>query len=173
MMSMMGGQGMGAAGTGVGSGPSLPGGGQLSPQVLAMLMQMGQNGGQTPPGGPANAPMTGTPMANYIGASGNPGAMQPAVVVSSSFYDGLALLLRVAWVQQGCSATRKEAVSGETNTNPRHPRGQTDVVHPKFQEVIIELREVVRLPRTRRARGSKVNGQRTQCPKDCWTYCRS
>lgn len=82
--SMTGGTGMGSAGTGMGSTPMMPGGGGgLSPQVLAMLRMM-MAGQQTPTGGgaavpgapgPMNMPPTGTPMAGYIGAGGNPGAM--------------------------------------------------------------------------------------------------
>jgi hypothetical protein len=81
--SMLGGTGMGAAGTGMGQGPAM--GGALSPQVMAMLQMMGQRqGGAAPvqPGGmqpmqgapgPAQAPTGGTPMAGMLGAP--PGGM--------------------------------------------------------------------------------------------------
>lgn len=69
MMSMLGGTGMGAAGTGMGAGPQMPGG-TLSPQLLAMLAQMQPQGGS--PAAPGNG---ATPMAGYIGAGGNAGAM--------------------------------------------------------------------------------------------------
>lgn len=81
MMSMMPGQGMGAAGTGAGQSPMMPSGaGQINPQLLAMLAQMqtGQTAGMpmvAPPPGPMGAPPTGTPMANYIGAGGNMAGM--------------------------------------------------------------------------------------------------
>jgi hypothetical protein len=69
MLNLYGGAGMGAAGTGMGAAGTVPQGG-VNPQLLAMLMQ-GQQGG-------AQAPMIppGGPMANYIGAGGNPAAMQ-------------------------------------------------------------------------------------------------
>jgi hypothetical protein len=81
MMQMMPGQGMGAAGTGAGTGPSVQGG--VNPQLLAMLMQMqggaggmgGMGAPQMPqvaaPPGPIGASPTGTPMAGFIGSGGN------------------------------------------------------------------------------------------------------
>lgn len=89
MMSMMGGQGMGSAGTGVGSAPMMPGGpnaaaGGLSPQMLAALMQGMQGAGAT--GQPMGQPMgqapaqsaMATPMAGYIGAgAGGAGHAMP------------------------------------------------------------------------------------------------
>ena len=76
---------MGAAGTGMGSSPAMPAGtGGLSPQLLAMLAQMGGQGasGFTPPPGPMPGQGAGTPMAAYLGAMGGMpqsggGAMAP------------------------------------------------------------------------------------------------
>jgi hypothetical protein len=72
VMSMMGGTGMGAAGTGMGSSPAMPAGaGGLSPQLMALLAQMGGTGaGFTPPGGPMPGQSAGTPMSAYLGAMG-------------------------------------------------------------------------------------------------------
>lgn len=80
--SLMGGQGMGAAGTGAGQSPAMPASGGLSPQLLMMLraMSAGQQqpgaGGVAPAPGPTMAPATGTPMASMIGGGGNPAMMQ-------------------------------------------------------------------------------------------------
>lgn len=67
MMNLYGGQGMGAAGTGLGSG------GGMSPQMMQMLqaMQGGTpTGGMQPAPGPMQATPAGTPMANMIGQMG-------------------------------------------------------------------------------------------------------
>ena len=81
MMNLYGAPGMGAAGTGFGMSPQVPGaGGGMSPQLMQLMasMQGGGGGGMPggavpPPPGPLGAPPTGTPMANYIGASMPPG----------------------------------------------------------------------------------------------------
>lgn len=83
MIQMMPGQGMGAAGTGMGSSPAMPAQNSLSPQLMAMLMRM-QSPQQGAPGmspgapGPMQAGSGGTPMASSIGMGGMPpGGMMP------------------------------------------------------------------------------------------------
>jgi len=85
---MLPGQGMGAAGTGAGAGPMMPATQNgISPQLLAMIARMQQQGGApaaapaggfTPPAGPTSMPAQGTPMAGYIGGGGGaPQGMMP------------------------------------------------------------------------------------------------
>jgi len=85
---MLPGQGMGAAGTGVGASPMMPATQNgISPQLLAMIARMQQQGGApaaapaggfTPPAGPTSMPAQGTPMAGYIGGGGGaPQGMMP------------------------------------------------------------------------------------------------
>lgn len=96
-MNLYGAPGMGAAGTGMGAGPMVPGAANgMSPQLMQLIqalraggggMQgMGMPGAGMPPGagggpvapppGPIGSPSTGTPMANYIGAGGGGMGMQ-------------------------------------------------------------------------------------------------
>lgn len=84
MMNLYGSPGMGAAGTGMGAGPMVPGGG-MDPRLMALLAQMqgqggaGAPGGVPPPPGPMQAPPTGTPMSNYIGGGMGGGGMGHAM----------------------------------------------------------------------------------------------
>lgn len=78
-MNLYGAPGMGAAGTGWGTMPQVPGNG-MSPQLMQLIQSLQQGGGAgaggaiAPAPGPLQAPATGTPMANFIGTGGMPGA---------------------------------------------------------------------------------------------------
>lgn len=133
MMSLYGAQGMGQAGTGVGAGGMAPSAGAgLSPQLIAMLMQMqgaqGQGGmGAGQPGmqpataaapGPMQAAQTGTPMANYIGAPARP---QQPMGMNASAQAGQPMGM------QGAPGTPGAAQSG---------------VSPQVQQLLLQLKGI-------------------------------